>query len=82
MVEKVAVGVHPKNIKKNQRNVILDILFCEITTFIKVFVAFIFCLYMLSLIDFTKIYELKGLKPKDKGHINFYENCDLTKKYI
>ena len=21
-----------------------------------------------------------GLKPKDKGHTNFYECCDLTKK--
>ena len=24
--------------------------------------------------------RLKGLKPKNKGHKNFYECCDLTKK--
>ena len=30
--------------------------------------------------DFTKIFQLKGLKPKDKGQTNFYECCDLTKK--
>ena len=35
-----------------------------------------------ELIEFTKIFQLKGLKPKNKGHINFYECCDLTKKYI
>ena len=32
------------------------------------------------MIDFTKIFQLKGLKPKDKGLTNFYECCDLTKK--
>ena len=43
-------------------------IFRQITTFIK-------------LIDFTKIiFQLKGLKPKNKGHSNFYECCDLTKK--
>ena len=44
----------------------LDILFRQITTFIEV----------------TKIYQLKGLKPKNKGHTNLYECCDLMKKYI
>ena len=29
---------------------------------------------------FCKIYQLKGLKPKNKGHANFYESCDLTTK--
>ena len=29
--------------------------------------------------DFNKIYQLPGLKPKNKGHTNFYECCDLTK---
>ena len=24
----------------------------------------------------------KSLKPKNKGHANFYECCDLTKKYF
>ena len=31
------------------------------------------------MIDFTKIFLLKGLKLKNKGHMNFYECCDLTK---
>ena len=26
------------------------------------------------------LFQLKGLKPKNKGHTNFYECCDLTKK--
>ena len=30
--------------------------------------------------DFSNIYQSKGLKPKNKGHTNFYECCDLTKK--
>ena len=36
--------------------------------------------------DFTKIFQLKGLKPKNNDQTNFYECCDLTKnvylKYI
>ena len=32
-----------------------------------------------SLIErFSKIFRLKGLKPKIKDHTNFYECCDLT----
>ena len=42
--------------------------------------VFIFGLQTLKLIDFCKIYQLKGLKPKNKGHTNFCECCDLTKK--
>ena len=42
--------------------------------------TFVFGLQTFSLIDFIKIYQLKGLKPKDKGHTNFYESCDLRKK--
>ena len=30
--------------------------------------------------DFTKIFQLKGLKPKNKDHMKFYECCDLMKK--
>ena len=26
--------------------------------------------------------SIKGKKPKNKGHMNFYDCCDLTKKYI
>ena len=33
----------------------------------------------LNRIDYSKIYQLKVLEPKNKGHINFYECCDLTK---
>ena len=29
---------------------------------------------------FTNIFQLKGPKLKNKGHMNFYECCDLTKK--
>ena len=48
--------------------------------FIKLCVAFVFRLQALWMIDFTKIYQFKGLKPKNKGHMNFYECCDLTEK--
>ena len=42
--------------------------------------AFVFGLQTLRLKDFSKIYQLYGLKPKNKGRTNFYECCDLTKK--
>ena len=35
-----------------------------------------------TLIDFTQIYQLKGLKLKTKGLTKLYEFCDLTKNYI
>ena len=60
--------------------VVSDILFHQITTFIKVCVGFVFWLQILYLIYFSKIYQLKGLKPKNNGQTNFYECCDLTKK--
>ena len=56
-----------------------DILFRQITTFIKVRVAFD---QTHQLIYSSKIYQLKGLKPKNKGRTNFYECCDLTEMYI
>ena len=56
--------------------------FRQITTFIKLCVVFVFGLQILWTIDFTKIFQLKVLKPKIKGHMNFYECCDLTKKYF
>ena len=63
--------------------ILLDILFCQIATFIKVRMTFVIRLQtLLKLIDifyFTKIF-LSSLKPKNKGHTNFYECCDLTKK--
>ena len=51
--------------------------FGKITTFIKVREAFD---QVLQLIYPSKIYQWKGLKPKNKGHTNFYECCDFTKK--
>ena len=30
--------------------------------------------------EFTNIFQLKGPKPKNKGQMNFYECCNLTKK--
>ena len=42
--------------------------------------AFVFGLQALQLLDFTKIFQLKGLKLKNKGHTNFYECCYLTEK--
>ena len=39
-----------------------------------------FGLQTLWLLDFTKIYQLKGLKSKNNGCTNFYECCDLTEK--
>ena len=30
--------------------------------------------------DSTKMVQLNGLKPKNKGQTNFYECCDLTEK--
>ena len=39
-----------------------------------------FGLKKLKLKDFTKIFQSKGLKPKNKDHANFYECSDLTKK--
>ena len=32
------------------------------------------------MIDFTEIFQSKDLKSKNKGHMNIYERCDLTKK--
>ena len=54
--------------------------FLQITTFINVRLVFVFGLQTLWLKIFCKIYQLMGLKPKNKGHINFYECCYLTKK--
>ena len=54
--------------------------FRQITTFIKVQMAFVYGLQTLESIDCTKIFQLMGLKPKNKDHTNFYECCDLTKK--
>ena len=32
------------------------------------------------MIDFSEIYQLKGLVPKNKGQTNFEEHFDLTEK--
>ena len=54
--------------------------FRQITTFIKDRMVFVFGLQTLELKDFSKIYQFKCLKPKNKGHANFYECFDLTEK--
>ena len=41
--------------------------------------TFVFGLQTYHLIDFSKIYQLKGLEPKNKGKTNSYEQFDLTK---
>ena len=48
--------------------------------FIKVHVTFLFGLQTLQLIDCAKILQLEGLKPKNRGQLNFYECFDLTRK--
>ena len=55
--------------------VLLDLLFRQITTFISVCLAYVFGLQALSSMDFSKFYQLKGLQPKNKAHLNFYESC-------
>ena len=52
---------------------VINIFFRQITTFRKVPAAIVFGLQIL---------QLMGLKPKIKGHKNFYECWDLTKKSI
>ena len=59
----------------------INILFCETTTFIKNYLAhFLSGFRPFNWKIFYRIYQLMGLKPKNKGHANFYECCDLTKK--
>ena len=41
---------------------------------------FVYGLQTLSSKDFTKTFQLKGLKSKDKSLMNFCEFSDLTKK--
>ena len=53
--------------------------FCQITTFIKVCAFFVFELQTLESIDFSKIYELKGLEHENKSHTKICHHCDLTK---
>ena len=57
----------------------LDIFFRQITTFIKVGVAIVFGL---QLIDFIKIFQLQGLKPKNNDHTNFLNVAIWRKMYI
>ena len=61
---------------------LLDTFFHQIKSFIRLRSAFVFGFQTYYLIDFSKIFQLKCLEPKNKGHKNFYECCDLTKKYI
>ena len=69
-----------KIIARKNKLWILDILFSSNHNVDKIHVTFVFGLQTFKLIDLIKIFQLKGLKPKNKGHVNFYECCDLTKK--
>ena len=44
--------------------------------------SFEHCFWPSDLIDFTKIFQLKGLEAKNKIHMNIYECFGLTKKCI
>ena len=59
----------------------LDILFHQITTFIKVCVAFVFGLQILWLIDFTRIYQLKGLESKKQKQHELLWMLWIAKKH-
>ena len=59
---------------------ILDMIFSSNHNIHKSSCGLFFRLQTLYLKEITKIYRLKGLKPKSKGHTNFYQCCDLTKK--
>ena len=45
----------------------LDTFFRQIKSFLRFRLAFVFGLQTYYLIDFSKIYPLKGLEPKNKG---------------
>ena len=64
--------------------VILDKLFCQISTFIKFCVTFVFGLQTLSLIDFTKIYQLKGAPgaQKQRTHKHLWKLWFYEKVYL
>ena len=51
----------------------------KVSTYVRLDILF---RQMTKYVHFTKIYQLKGLAPKNKGHTNFDEHSDLTKKYI
>ena len=45
----------------------VDTFFRQIKSFLRFRLAFVFGLQTYYLIDFSKIYQLKGLEPKNKG---------------
>ena len=53
----------------------LDVFFRQIKSFIRFRLAFVFGLQTYFLIDFSKIYRLKAKRK-------YYEQFDLTKKYV
>ena len=46
-----------------------DAFFRQIKSFLRFRLAFVFGLQTYYLIGFSKIYQSKGLKPKNKGHL-------------
>ena len=51
-------------------------------TLIKVHVAIVLGPLNLESIDFSKLYQSKGIMSKNKSHTHFYESCELMKNYI
>ena len=68
------------NLKKMWNRSILDILFSSNRNIHKSSCGLCFCASDLLIDRFYLNLSIKGLKPKNKGHTNFYECCDLTKK--
>ena len=57
----------------------------QLTDISKIFKQFGFLTWFWTatkLCEIVVLYRLKGLKLKNKGHMNFLKDCDLMKKYI
>ena len=59
---------------------ILDILFSSNHNIHKSSCGLCFWASDALIVDCNKTFQWKGLKPKNKGHANFYECCDLMEK--
>ena len=69
---------HAKSLLSNMKKIIKQ--FYPHVMFTKQ-IASTLVVYQWLIMATKSIYQLKGLKPKNKGRTNFYECCDLTKKY-
>ena len=62
--------------------VLLTHFFCKIKAFIRFPLAFVFGLQAYYLIDFSKIYQVKGLESKKKNAKQNLMNDLILKKYV